>query len=178
MRKLINTLPLTPVASRFFDTNVLVKAVLCLINVDEVKEVVLRLWMVRDYDFKSSVEMVNGRSATFGTNFIEIRSTCLGPVCFRDNDFVCPWSGQNIVRRKTILEGQFLTVLREKDHFVRGERVSVEALNTAMNRLRDINSLLRANGRPQTIKGMREIVETLDNLPVNWQKTLEEVLDK
>ena len=178
MRKLINTLSLPPVASHFFDTNVLVKAVLCLINVDEVKEVVLRLWMVHDYDFKTSVKMVNGKRATFGTNFIEIRSTCIGPVCSRDNDFVCPWSGQNIVRRKTILEGQFLTVLREKDHFVRGERVSIEALNTAMNRLRDINSLLRANGRPQTIKGMREIVETLDNLPVNWQKTLEEVLDK
>ena len=178
MRNLINTLSLTPIASRFFDTNVLVKAVLYLINVDEVKEVVLRLWMVHDYDFKPSVEMINGKPATFGTNFIEIRSTGIGPVCCRDNDFVRPWSGQDIVCRRTILEGQFLTVLREKDHFVRGEKVSVKALNTAMSRLQDINSLLSANGRPQTIKGMREIVETLDNLPVNWQKTLEEVLDK
>ena len=178
MRKLINTLPLTPVASRFFDTNVLVKAVLCLINVDEVKEVVLRLWMVQDYDFKTSVEMVNGKPATFGTNFIEIRSTGIGPVCYRDNNFICPWSGQDIIRHRTILEGQFLTVLREKDHFVRGEKVSVKALNTAMSRLQNINSLLSANGRPHTINGMREIVATFDNLPMNWQKTLKEVLDK
>ena len=177
MKKIVNTIPFPATVERLFATNVVVKAALFL-TADEVEELVLRLYMVHNYDFMKSVPMCYGKPITCGTNFIEIRATGCGAVCVQRNGFTKPWLGQDMERIETPITGMFIDVLREDDHFVRGERVSNKTINTAIAHLQSANAILSANGRPQSIAGMREIVRNFDSLPKKWQNAIKKVLSR
>ena len=154
---------------------VLVKAPLLVRETEDGPKLVMRIMCVRETFFMENVPMDHyGHPRTNGGMCIEIIAGDTNVYPFFSGYYATKESGYELYDHK--MDGKFITVLRESDGFIRGEKLSVASIENVKKYLTTAQRIVDALHQPVAkVSQCREIVNEYNKLPLKWKNVIDTV---
>lgn len=155
---------------------VLVKAPVLVKETEDGPKLALRLMCVKEASFMEVVPVDRcGHPETYGGMMVEITHEGISDVCsFFSGYYATKESDYHVFRNK--MEGEFVTVLRETEGFVRGKYISITAMEIVKKHISTAQKIIDALHHPIAKVGQcREIVSEYDKLPLKWRNVIDSV---